>query len=205
MTGIELRDEAAGNIAGPTGRKILQEKNSWLHDWLSADSVQAAIGQSDHAYTPLQLANYMAAVVNGGTVYKPTLLKSVKTYDYTKTVFDHEPEVVSQVDISQETLELVREGMKRVINEGTAARAFYDCSVQVGGKSGTAQVGKNELANGLFIAFAPFDDPEIAICAVGEKIDSGTKMAPVVADLVNAYFADGGETELMAAENTMLH
>ncbi len=205
VTGIELRDEAAGNIAGPTGRKILQEKNSWLHDWLSADSVQAAIGQSDHAYTPLQLANYMAAVVNGGTVYKPTLLKSVKTYDYTKTVFDHEPEVVSQVDISQETLELVREGMKRVINEGTAARAFYDCSVQVGGKSGTAQVGKNELANGLFIAFAPFDDPEIAICAVGEKIDSGTKMAPVVADLVNAYFADGGETELMAAENTMLH
>ena len=66
-------------------------------------------------------------------------------------------------------------------------------------------MGKNELANGLFFAFAPFAVPEIAFCAVGEKIDSGTKMAPVVADLVNAYFADGGETELMAAENTMLH
>ncbi len=205
VTGIELRDEAAGNIAGPTGRKILQEKREWLHDWLSADSVQAAIGQSDHAYTPLQLANYMAAVVNGGTVYKPTLLKSVKTYDYTKTVYEHKPEAMSQIDISDETLDLVHEGMKRVINEGTAARAFYDCAVQVGGKSGTAQVGKNELANGLFIAFAPFDDPEIAICAVGEKIDSGTKMAPVVADLVNAYFADDAETELVVSENSMLH
>lgn len=206
-TGIELQNEAAGNIAGPTGRKVLQEKNSWLHDWLSADSVQAAIGQSDHAYTPLQLANYMAAVVNGGTVYRPTLLKSVKTYDYTDTVYEHTPEVVSQIDISPETLEIVREGMKRVINEGTAARAFYDCVVQVGGKSGTAQVGRNELANGLFIAFAPFDDPEIAICVVGEKIDSGTKMAPAVADIVNAYFANRSETEteLMAAENTMLH
>ncbi len=205
LTGIELRDEASGNIAGPTGRKLLQEKNSWLHDWLSADSVQAAIGQSDHAYTPLQLANYMAAVVNGGTVYRPTLLKSVKSYDYTKTVYEHQPEVMSQIDISSETLELVREGMMRVINEGTAARAFYDCTVQVGGKSGTAQVGRNELETGLLIDCAPFDDPEFAICAVGEKIDSGTKMAPVVADLVNAYFADSAETELVVSENTMLH
>lgn len=206
-TGIELQNEAVGTIAGPTGRKILQEKNEWLHDWLSADSVQAAIGQSDHAYTPLQLANYMAAVVNGGTVYKPTLLKSVKTYDYTDTVYEHEPEVVNQIDIAPETLEMVREGMKRVINEGTAARAFYNCTVQAGGKSGTAQVGKNELANGLFIAFAPFDDPEIAVCVVGEKIDSGTKMAPVVVDIINAYFANKSETdtELMAPENTMLH
>ena len=114
---------------------------------------------------------------------------------------------MSQIDISPETLEMVREGMKRVINEGTAARAFYDCAVQVGGKSGTAQVGKDELANGLFIAFAPFDDPEIAVCVVGEKIDSGTKMAPVVADIINAYFANKSETdtERMAAENTMLH
>ncbi len=206
-TGIELLNEAAGTIAGPTGRKILQEKNTWLHDWLSADSVQAAIGQSDNAYTPLQLANYMAAVVNGGTVYKPTLLKSVKSYDYTETVYEHVPEALSQVDISPENLELVREGMERVINEGTAARAFNSCVVPVGGKSGTAQVGKNELANGLFIAFAPFDDPEIAVCVVGEKIDSGTKMAPVVVDIINAYFAGKGETEteLIAMENTMLH
>lgn len=205
LTGIELRDEAAGNVAGPTGRKILQERNTSLHDWLSADSVQAAIGQSDNAYTPLQLANYMASIVNGGTVYRPTLLKSVKSYDYTQTLYEHQPEAVNKVDISDETLELVREGMKRVINEGTAARAFYDCAVQVGGKSGTAQVGRDELANGLFIAFAPFDDPEIAICVVGEKIDSGTKMAPVVADLVNAYFVEGGEVETVTQENTMLH
>ena len=205
-TGIELQNEASGTIAGPTGRKLLQEKNPWLHDWLSADSVQAAIGQSDNTYTPLQLANYMAAVVNGGTVYRPTLLRSVKTYDYTDTVYEHEPEVMSQIDIDPENLELVREGMKRVINEGTAARAFYDCTVQVGGKSGTAQVGKDELANGLFIAFAPFDDPEIAICVVGEKIDSGTKMAPVVADIVNAYFSrEESQSELVSSEYTLLH
>lgn len=208
LTGIELRDEAAGTVAGPTGRKALQERNPSLHDWMPGDSVQAAIGQSDHAYTPLQLANYMASIVNGGTVYKPTLLKSVKSYDYTKTIYEHQPEAINHIDISDETLELVREGMKRVINEGTAARAFYDCEVQVGGKSGTAQVGKNELANGLFIAFAPFDEPEIAVCVVGEKIDSGTKMAPVVADLVNAYFGDsseGEESDLVTGENTMLH
>ncbi|MDE7034772.1 MAG: hypothetical protein K2O74_00790, partial [Eubacteriales bacterium] len=70
----------------------------------------------------------------------------------------------------------------------------------------TAQVGKDELANGLFIAFAPFDDPEIAICVVGEKIDSGTKMAPVVADIVNAYFSrEESQSELVSSEYTLLH
>lgn len=204
-TGIELEGERAGSVAGPTNRKKMQEKNPAITDWRWADSVQAAIGQSDNAYTPLQLANYMAAVVNGGTLYKPTLLKSVKTYDYSETVVDDEPEILGTIDVSPETTALVKEGMGRVISEGSAARAFNDCPVKVGGKSGTAQVGRNELANGLFIAFAPFDDPEIAICAVGEKIDSGSRMAPVVADIINAYFAGDSENDAVPAENTLLH
>ena len=79
-------DEAAGRAAGPTYREQMVAADPTLQDWLGGDDVQAAIGQSDNGFTPLQLANYIAAVVNGGTLYRPTLVKSVKSYDYSEVV-----------------------------------------------------------------------------------------------------------------------
>lgn len=188
-TGLELSGERKGIVAGPTERAAAQEKNPSLRDWSGGDVIQAAIGQGDNAYTPLQLANYCAAIASNGTQYEAHLLRSVKTYDYAETVYSKDAAVLNQIDAADSTWELVQEGMAKVTGEdGTAASVFQDYSIKVAGKSGTAQVTGTELDNGIFISYAPFDDPQIAVCVVIEGGDSGNNVAPVVRDIYDAYF-----------------
>ena len=189
-----------------------------LREWQGGDDVNAAIGQSDNSFTPLQLANYMAAVINGGTLYKPTLVKNIKTYDYSDVVTESEPEVLNTIEFSDATWNLVMRGMNEVTAEGgTAATTFADYPIPVGGKTGSAEMferlDKNdpdsqviEYTNGLFVAFAPFDDPEIVVCVVGEGAEHGSTVAPVVRDILDAYFAEEepDTVESMQPENTMV-
>ena len=135
----------------------------------------------------------------------PTLLRSVKTYDYTGTVKAEKAEIIREIDISDKTLEIVHEGMAEVTDdEGTAARTFADYPIKVAGKSGTAQVA-GQSDNAVFIAYAPFDDPQIAIAVVGEQAGHGSDIAPIVRDMLDAYFADdGGNVENVDYENTIL-
>ena len=176
---------------------------------MGGDDLNAAIGQSDNLFTPLQLANYMAAVVNGGTLYKPTLVRNIKTYDYSDVVEDSEPEILGTIDFSEATRDLVMQGMSEVTAEGgTAATTFADYPIKVGGKTGTAEMFEDGVAfdNGLFIAFAPFDDPEIVVCVVGEGAGHGSSVAPVVRDIFDAYFAEEepDTVESVQEENTMV-
>lgn len=186
-TGIELSGEKTGTVAGPTEREKAVE-NGTASAWTGGDVLQSAIGQGDNAYTPIQLANYCAAIANGGSVHSAHLLKSVMSYDGSSVAEENDPDDISSVDASDETWSLVREGMAKVTGEdGTAASVFEDYSISVAGKSGTAQrTGKQD--NGLFISYAPFDDPEIAVCVVIEGGDSGNNVAPVVRDIYNYYF-----------------
>ena len=208
-TGIEI-GESTGHAAGPTTREILRASNPALYqEWMGGDDLNAAIGQSDNLFTPLQLANYMAAVVNGGTLYKPTLVRNIKTYDYSDVVEDSEPEILGTIDFSETTRDLVMQGMSEVTAEGgTAATTFADYPIKVGGKTGTAEMFEDGVAfdNGLFIAFAPFDDPEIVVCVVGEGAGHGSSVAPVVRDIFDAYFAEEepDTVESVQEENTMV-
>ena len=195
-TGLELSGERKGRVAGPTARAAAQENDSSLRDWQGGDTLQAAIGQGDNAYTPLQLANYCAAIATSGTQYEAHLLRSVKAYDYSSTVFTKEASVLNRIEASDSTWELVHEGMAKVTGEdGTAASVFQNYPIKVAGKSGTAQITGTEVDNGVFISYAPYDDPQIAVCVVIEGGDSGNNVAPVVRDIYNAYFYSGSTSE----------
>ena len=212
VTGVEIA-EYAGQAAGPTERAANRKKDPLLREWQGGDDVNAAIGQSDNLFTPLQLANYMAAVVNGGTLYQPTLVKSIKTYDYSDVAEEEQPEVIGTIEFSDATRNLVMKGMSEVTAEGgTAATTFADYPIKVGGKTGSAEMTERKdgveinYTNGLFVAFAPFDDPEIVICVVGEGAGHGSAVAPIVRDILDAYFAEEepDTVESVQSENTMV-
>lgn len=195
-TGLELSGEKKGTVAGPTERAAAQANDDSLRDWSGGDTLQAAIGQGDNAFTPIQLANYCAAVANRGTLYSAHLLRSVKSYDYSETIYSQESEVLHKIKASDSTWDLVQEGMAKVTTEdGTAATVFQDYSIPVAGKSGTAQVTGTELDNGLFISYAPRDNPQIAVCVVIEGGDSGNNVAPVVRDIYDAYFYSNSDSD----------
>ncbi|MFI3115170.1 MAG: penicillin-binding transpeptidase domain-containing protein [Clostridia bacterium] len=180
-SGIEL-PEATGTIAGPTTRT----ENATT--WYPGDALAAAIGQSDHLFTPLQLANYIATLANGGTLNQAHLLKTVYNYDYSEIVFENNPEPIHVLDISEENLQAILQGMSDVVNEGgTAASVFRNYPINVAGKTGSAQVGSGS-ATGVFVSYAPFENPEIAVCVVGEHAGSGGNVAPIVRDIYDAYF-----------------
>lgn len=183
-SGIELSsEEAKGTMAGPAERERVGGRQ-----WSGGDTIQAAIGQSDNLFTPIQLANYVATLVNGGRHYKPHLIKEIRSPLTGEIVFKSKPEVVSDLDLKQENLNAVMKGMLDVTQEGTASSVFEDYPVQVGGKTGSAQVAKGS-DNGVFVAFAPFDEPQIAIAVVVEHGNSGGDVAPVARAIFDYYFS----------------
>ena len=208
-TGIEV-GEIAGSAAGPTYREKMLENNPLLNQWQPGDVIQAAIGQSDNTITPLQLAVYAATLANGGTRYQPTLIKSVKSYDYSHTVMENEPKVAQEINADPANLKVVTDAMQSVADEGgTAARTFANYPIPIAVKTGTAQHtgGKdfdgNTNDHAVFIGFAPADDPEIAVAIVGECAGHGSEVAPIARDIFDAYFQGEEEMESVPAEYTM--
>lgn len=182
-TGIELSsEEAAGRLAGPEDR----EKNGGGR-WQPGDTLQAAIGQSDNLMTPLQLANYICTLVNGGVRREPHLVKSVRSPVDGSIVYASEPVVVEKVEMQPENIQAVLNGMLAVTEDGTASSVFEGYPIRVGGKTGSAQVARGS-DNGVFTGFAPFDKPEIAIAIVVEHGNSGSDVAPIAKAVMDAYF-----------------
>lgn len=188
-TGIEL-NEATGVLAGEEHRASI---NAY---WNAGDTLQAAIGQSDNAFTPLQLAVYGATLANGGTRYKAHLIDEVRNYDLTEVLMQTKTEALSHTGISAEVHDIVKRGMLSVTTEGTVSKLFLDYPIQVGGKTGTATVydGGVEYSNGVFIAFAPYEKPEIVVATVVEKGGFGSGCAQPTRDILDAYFFYQGET-----------
>lgn len=185
-TGIELSGEARGVVAGPDSRD---------GDWYAGDTLQAAIGQSDNLFTPIQLANYVATIANGGTHYAAHLLDRVERAG--ELFYEQRPEIINTLDFSGEIYDTILEGMLAVTEDGTASTVFSDYHVSVLGKSGSAQVGTGR-ANGIFILAAPAEDPEIAVAVVIEHGAAGNNAARVARDILTAYF---GEPEEPASDN----
>ena len=152
----------------------------------SGDTLQIAIGQLN-AFTPLQAANYVATLANGGTHYRASLISKIVSYDISTVYDESKPEVKNKIDISKSAIDAVKEGMLSVTEDGTGRAALGNYPIKVGGKTGTAQVtGKAD--HSIFVAFAPFDNPEIAISVVLEHGSNGYAAGSVVREILDAYF-----------------
>lgn len=182
LTGIEVSGEARGNLASPE-----YKQDVFKTPWYPGDTVQCAIGQSFNLFTPLELASYTATIANGGTRYRAHLLKNVKNYKTGETVFEPEKEVLGTVEMSKSTYDAVTKGMRLVASEGTAKTYFEDFGVEVCCKTGSAQVGTKN-ANGVFVCYAPYKNPEIAIAVVIEAAGSGSSTIPVAKNILKEYF-----------------
>lgn len=198
-TGIELSEEVKGQLAGP------QERQANGREWYPGDVLQASIGQSDNLFTPLQIANYTATVANGGTNYKAHLLKAVKSNQNQSILEEVQPEVRYRSEIKQENLNAVLEGMGLVTAKGgTASSVFADFPVKTGGKTGSAQVSRGS-ANGIYIGFAPYDSPQIAVAVVVEHGASGSGVSPIARDIFEQYFyGSGAVSETPTTKNELL-
>ena len=199
-TGIELSEET-GWMDGP------EYTESQGQTWYEGNTLPAAIGQGNSRFTPLQLANYVATLANGGTHYSAHLLKEVKSNDFSQVVYEREPEVLNQLTISPENLSAVTQGMLMVTTEGSARSYFAgltDMGISVAAKTGSAQVSSATESNALFVAFAPYENPEIALAIVVEKGGSGSTLANMAAEILGYYFSAGSGMETVTTENTLL-
>ncbi|HHY37578.1 MAG TPA: penicillin-binding protein 2 [Clostridia bacterium] len=167
--------------------------------WYDAETLDAAIGQGFHKVTPLQMAVYVSSIANGGKRYVPFIAREIRSPDG-KVIAEFEPRVAGDVGVSQETLKTIREGMLRVTQPGgTAAGAFRDFPLKVGGKTGTVQMdpslGMDD--HGWFVGFAPYDKPEIAVAIIVEQGKGGARAAaPVARRIFEKYFGlSGGEAQ----------
>jgi penicillin-binding protein 2 len=196
-TGIELPGERFGILAGPEDRARTGRA------WNPGDTLQAAIGQSENLFTPLQLANFTATLANGGTRHSVSLLQSVKSSDFNQQILDVTPVVLDTIDASQANWRAVMQGMRAVCQPGGSANhIFGNYPIPVAGKTGSAQVGGK--TNGIFVAFAPYDDPQIAVAVIVERGDSGGTVAPIARDVFDAYFALAGEGQTNIPEGVLL-
>lgn len=182
-TGIELPGETAGTLDGP---EVRGEKNAWQQ----GDVLSMAIGQGANQFSPLQLANYMATILRGGTRLEAHLLKRVVDYTGRETVFEQQPVVLQETPLEESTIKAVKEGMKGVVtDDGTASSYFrnFPADIGVGGKTGSAENARGS-AHGVFLSFAPYDDPEIVVVVIGEQAGTGGSMSPICIEIYNHYF-----------------
>jgi len=182
-TGLEIY-ETSGFLAGRDSKT-----------WLPGNTVQAAIGQSDNTFTPVQLATYVATIANNGVRLRTHVVKKVTSYDRSEVVYENDPEnpeVVEDLKLTPYNLSVVQTAMRNVVADesGTAYWSFLDMDIPVAGKTGTAEnTGSDHTA---FICYAPYDDPQVAIAVVLEHGAKGTYSMSVAKDLLNAYFYPDG-------------
>ena len=190
-TGIEL-NESTGILAGPAYR----EENHLLA-WQNTDTIVAAIGQSDNAFTPLQLSVYISTLVNGGTRYGAHLL--LKTVDFAtgEATNTSESVALSHVNMTESVRQTILSGMKRVAESNATVRNFMKnvpSHVTVAAKTGTAQVGGDQPDNGLFVCCASEGDmtggetPDIVIAAVIERCGGGSYPSMTAGRILEAYY-----------------
>ncbi len=178
-TGIEV-GEASGVLAGPAFREAAGGR------WSAADTAGAAIGQSDNLFTPIQLAAYAMTLANDGVRYKTHLFHSRLAYDgREKEVYT--PQVAVKATFSPVAVETVREGMVAVATRGTAAGYFRRTPYTVACKTGTAQVSQGRSDHGVFIAYAPAEEPRVAISVVMENGTSAASLR-VARAVLDVYF-----------------
>ncbi len=177
LTGLEI-EESRGTLAGRDSRT-----------WMPGNTVQAAIGQSDNAFTPVQLATYAATIANNGVRLRTHIVSKITDYERRNVLADYaKAEQVDECGVSAKNLKIVQDDMLNVTRDetGTAFGVFGDYTIKVAGKTGTAENAGSDHA--LFICYAPYDKPEVAVAVV---LENGAKVMysmQVARDLLDAYF-----------------
>lgn len=204
-TGVELLSEAAGNASHAAN---VADGGQWY----VSDTISSAIGQSYNNFTPIQMAKYISMLANGGKNIDVTLIKTIQNADGTEVSREEINQFVNQklgvedsneqISIKPENLQAVLEGMRGVTSEagGTAYSYFKNFNIELGGKTGSAQAGRNgeKITNAWFVGFAPFDEPEIAVVVLVENGGSGGYTAEAARNVIAQYF---GMNETQINEN----
>ncbi len=196
-TGIELPSESSGVLAS---KETKAELHSESPSWNPGDTLNAAIGQGDNEFTPVQMAQYISILANGGNPINVSIVETIRNSDGTEVPESEiesyingklgiEPIIQENLDINQEYIDAVLEGMESVTSDsgGTAYVRFKDFGISVGGKTGSAEAPNGEV-HGWFVGFAPFENPEIAIVVTVENGNKGNYTAEVVVDIMEEYF-----------------
>ena len=200
-SGIELV-EAKGNMSNQANHMDYAGT-----EWRIGDTLQAAIGQSDSVFTPIQMAEYCATVANSGTRYSESILKSIRNYDYIEKLYDREPTVMSTVESAEYNWAAVHEGMWQVLNDYINEKnvnVWVDCQWRVAGKTGTAQKGEGIQNDGIFMCYAPYKDPEVAIFVVVERGGAGADVQFIARHIMDAYITIMGYSDTSETEMTLL-
>ncbi|MES2201855.1 MAG: penicillin-binding protein 2 [candidate division FCPU426 bacterium] len=183
-TGVDLPGEKAGLVPDAAWKE-----NTQSMPWFPGNTIMMSIGQGYLQVTPLQMATVAAAIANGGTLWKPHLVSRV-TSPEGELVSEVKPQKMGQVALSPETLRLIQRGMTKAVDErrGTAWRARVE-GVSVAGKTGTIQ-NPPFADHAAFVAFAPVENPQIAIAVLVENAGSegGVVAAPMAKAMLDAYF-----------------
>lgn len=195
-TGVELQGETSGTVSGKQSKEKLHNGEGWS----AGDTLQSAIGQYDNEYSPVQMARYISILANGGNRINPTIIKTIRNPDgseaskeeiekFVNTKLNIQEENIENIEINQDNLNAVLEGMKSVTSDsgGTAYVRFKDFNISVGGKTGSAEAPGNKV-HAWFVGFAPFENPEIAIVVMVENGGHGNYTAEVVRDIMAEYF-----------------
>jgi penicillin-binding protein 2 len=184
-TGIDLPGENAGNW--PTNAWEMKVYGVPMEP---SETCMLGIGQGAMQATPLQMADIASAVINGGTLYRPQVVRQIRTPNGA-IVKTFEPEVIREVPATQEALELVREGMGKVTDPGGTAYGLKIAGLPFSGKTGTAETGNGSGANTTwFIAWAPSDHPKLAMAVFVDRSGGygATVAAPIARDILVKYF-----------------
>ncbi|MDP1883813.1 MAG: penicillin-binding protein 2 [Candidatus Moranbacteria bacterium] len=183
-TGIDLPGESSGFIPDEQWKlDKLKEK------WYIGNSYHASIGQGYITATPLQFANYTASLANGGTLYSPKIVSQIKKGDGQSEYIN--PDIIRKNFIDSPIMQVIREGMRKTVTDGTA-QPLKDLSIEVAGKTGTAQFGSEGKTHGWFVSFAPYDNPEIAMAIIAEGGGDGhSSGVPVTKEVYEYYFNRG--------------
>ena len=202
-TGIELSEDIGHRANEETKKKLYTGNQAGFYH---GNIILAAIGQDENKFSPLQLCVYASTLANQGTRMRATFLNRVVSADYRSLVYENEPQVMSEMKISDSTYDAYVKGMINVVSgsRGTARETMKGLSVTVAGKTGTAQTGMLGSDHGAFICFAPAENPEIAICVYGEKAAHGATLGLCAKAIIEYYFDNHTEAgSVTAYENTL--
>ena len=200
-SGIELV-EAKGNMSNRANHQDYAGS-----EWRIGDTLQAAIGQSDSVFTPIQMAEYCATVANGGTRYSASIIKTIRNYDYSEKLYEREKKVMSTVETAAYNWDAVHEGMWMVLNDytnETNANIWVPCAWRCAGKTGTAQKGEGIQNDGIFMCYGPYKDPEVAIFVVVERGGAGADVQFIARQIMDAYITIRGYSDTSEPEMALL-
>jgi len=181
VLGIDIIGERPGFL--PTKE---WKKEATGEDWYIGNTYNFSIGQGDLNVTPLQITAATAAIANGGTLYRPHLVKEIKKPDESILSYKTEDFIISKEVMSKESIKIVQEGMRQTVTSGSARSSFANnFPVSVAAKTGTAQFGNEDKTHAWFISYAPYENPEIAVSVLVEGAGEGSRVsAPIASDII---------------------